>query len=175
MNLDDKNIRKALAEKYLSAETSVEEERALAIYYSDHKPEEDEKAFAAMITATAGGWLLSDDGAGEFDRIASPNAIPLKTNIFRWAAGIAAAAAVALGIILPSKKEEETPLSPVVIAEGIGQLMDINSGEVESISAVPQGSKALVTLKLRDGSEYYYMMTYNEDAGTTSLVAINDK
>lgn len=175
MNLDDKNIRKALAEKYLSAETSVEEERALAIYYSDHKPEEDEKAFAAMITATAGGWLLSDDGAGEFDRIASPNAIPLKTNIFRWAAGIAAAAVVALGIILPSKKEEETPLSPVVIAEGIGQLMDINSGEVESISAVPQGSKALVTLKLRDGSEYYYMMTYNEDSGTTSLVAINDK
>ena len=50
MNLEDKNIRKALAEKYLSAETSVEEERALAIYYSDHQAEEDEKAFTEKLT-----------------------------------------------------------------------------------------------------------------------------
>lgn len=119
---------------------------------------------------------LSESAVEEFDRIVREYEKPLRRRrIFRWASGIAAAAVVALGIILPSKKEEETPLSPVVIAEGIGQLMDINSGEVESISAVPQGSKALVTLKLRDGSEYYYIMTYNEDAGTTSLVAINDK
>lgn len=119
---------------------------------------------------------LSESAVEEFDRIVQEYERPLKRRrILRWVSGIAAAAVVALGIILPSKKEEETPLSPVVIAEGIGQLMDINSGEVESISAVPQGSKALVTLKLRDGSEYYYMMTYNEDAGTTSLVAINDK
>ena len=119
---------------------------------------------------------LSESAVEEVDRIVQEYERPLKRRrILRWVSGIAAAAAVALGIILPSKKEEETPLSPVVIAEGIGQLMDINSGEVESISAVPQGSKALVTLKLRDGSEYYYMMTYNEDAGTTSLVAINDK
>ena len=119
---------------------------------------------------------LSESAVEEFDRIVQEYERPLKRRrILRWVSGIAAAAAVALGIILPLKKEEETPLSPVVIAEGIGQLMDINSGEVESISAVPQGSKALVTLKLRDGSEYYYMMTYNEDSGTTSLVAINDK
>lgn len=119
---------------------------------------------------------LSDEAVAEFDRIVGEYERPfIRRKVVRLAAGIAAAAVVALGIILPSKKEEETPLSPVVIAEGIGQLMDINSGEVESISAVPQGSKALVTLKLRDGSEYYYMMTYNEDAGTTSLMAINDK
>ena len=119
---------------------------------------------------------LSDEAVAEFDRIVNGYERFLsRRRALRWAAGIAAAAAVALGIILPSKTEKEPPLSPVVIAEGIGQLMDINSGEVESISAVPQGSRALVTLKLKDGSEYYYMMTYNEDAGTTSLVAINDK
>ena len=119
---------------------------------------------------------LSDEAVAEFDRIVGEYERPFtRRKVVRLAAGIAAAAAVALGIILPLKKEEETPLSPVVIAEGIGQLMDINSGEVDSISAVPQGAKALVTLKLRDGSEYYYMMTYNEDSGTTSLVAINDK
>lgn len=176
MNLEDKNIRKALAEKYLSAETSVEEEIALAGYYSDHQPEEDEKAFAAMLTATVEGWLLSDEGADEYDRIATSKAIPLKMNIFRWAAGIVAAAVVALGIILPLLNEKETPLSPVVIAEGIGQIMEmeIYSGKVESISAVPQGSKALITLKLRDGSEYYYMMTYNESAGAMALVAVNN-
>ena len=176
MNLEDRNIRRTLADKYLSAETTIREERELAEYYQSHSPEDDEKALAGLLLAIEGERLLSDDGEAEFDRIVNENKQSLnRRRVLRLAAGIAAAAVVALGIILPSKKEEETPLSPVVIAEGIGPLMDINSGEVESISAVPQGSKALVTLKLRDGSEYYYMMTYNEDAGTTSLVAINDK
>ncbi len=174
MNLDDKNIRKALAEKYLSAETSVEEERALAIYYSDHKPEEDEKAFAAMVTATAGEWLLPDEGAKEFDRIASPNAILLKTNIFRWAAGIAAvAAAVALFFILNSRIPQEKPISPVEIAEGIDQLMNLKPDDITSITAIPKGSRAILTAKLKDGSECSYIMTIEEGTGNLSLVAVN--
>ena len=174
MNLEDKNIRKALAEKYLSAETSVEVERALAIYYSDHQPEEDEKALAAMVTAAAGEWLLSDEGAKEFDRIASPNAILLKTNIFRWAAGIAVvAAAVALFFILNSRIPQEKPISPVEIAEGIDQLMNLKPDDITSITAIPKGSRAILTAKLKDGSECSYIMTIEEGTGNLSLVAVN--
>ena len=118
---------------------------------------------------------LSDEAVAEFDRIVSEYESPLRRKrTLSWAAGIASAAAVALAVILPLRKTEETPLSPVVIAEGIGQLMDINSGMVESINAVPQGSKALISVRLTDGSEYYYIMSYDGDAGTTSLVAVND-
>ena len=177
MNLEDKNIRTALAEKYLSGETSVEEERALAIYYSSHQSDKDEKAFAAMVTATAGEYLLSDEGAKEFDRIAVPKASPLKMKIFRWAGGIAAvaAAAVALLLVLRTVVPEEKPLSPVVIAEGIGQLIDLNPERIESVNAVPQGSRAIVTVRMKNGEELYYIMTYSESSGSTSLVAINEQ
>lgn len=118
---------------------------------------------------------LSDEAVDEFDRIVNEYERPMKRRrTLRWAAGIAAAAAMALAVFLPLRKTEETPLSPVVIAEGIGQLMEINSGMVESINAVPQGSKALISVRLTDGSEYYYIMSYDGDAGTTSLVAVND-
>ena len=118
---------------------------------------------------------LSEEAVVEFDRIVREYESPLRRKrTLRWAAGIAAAAAVALAVILPLRKTTETPLSPVVIAEGIGHLMDINSGMIESINAVPKGSKALVTLKMKDGKEYCYMMTYDKDSGATSLVAVND-
>ncbi len=174
MNLEDKNIRTALAEKYLSGETSVEEERALAIYYSSHQSDKDEKAFAAMVTATAGDYLLSDEGAKEFDRIAVPKASPLKMKIFRWAGGIAAvAAAVALFFILNSRIPQEKPISPVEIAEGIDQLMNLKSDDITSITAIPQGSRAILTAKLKDGRECSYIMTIEEGTGNLSLVAVN--
>ena len=108
MNLEDRNIRRTLADKYLSAETTIREERELAEYYQSHSPEDDEKALAGLLLAIEGERLLSDDGEAEFDRIVNENKQSLnRRRVLRLAAGIAAAAVVALGIILPSKKEEE--------------------------------------------------------------------
>jgi hypothetical protein len=174
MNLEDKNIRKALAEKYLSAETSVEEERALACYYSDHQAEEDEKAFAAMVTATAGDYLLSDEGAEEYDWNAAPKAIPLKINIFRWAFGtVAVAAAVILGVILFQNPVKETPISAVTIAETIGEIMRLNEENILSIEAKPQGSKAVLTVNLKNGITQTYIMTLDEETGATLLTQLS--
>lgn len=99
-----------------------------------------------MLTATVEGWLLSDEGADEYDRIATSKAIPLKMNIFRWAAGIVAAA-VALFFILNSRIPQEKPISPVEIA--------------------------ILTAKLKDGRECSYIMTIEEGTGNLSLVAVN--
>lgn len=119
---------------------------------------------------------LSDEAVAEFDRIVKEYERPLrKKRILRWTGGIAAtAAAVTLLMIIRPEARQEKPISPVVIAEGITELMDINSGAVESVSAVPQGSKALVTLKLKNGDELYYIMSYDDITGSTSLVAVND-
>ncbi|MBR7005299.1 MAG: hypothetical protein IKI00_10080 [Bacteroidales bacterium] len=119
---------------------------------------------------------LSDEAVAEFDRIVKEYERPLrKKRILRSTGGIAAtAAAVTLLMIIRPEARQEKPISPVVIAEGITELMDINSGVVESVSAVPQGSKALVTLKLKNGDELYYIMSYDDITGSTSLVAVND-
>ncbi|MBQ6254137.1 MAG: hypothetical protein IJK05_05770 [Bacteroidales bacterium] len=121
---------------------------------------------------------LSDEAVAEFDRIVGEyEKLLRRRRTLRWTAGLAAAVAVIISLVrfFPRESDVEIPISPVVIAEGIGHLMDINSGEVESINAVPQGSKAFVTLRLKNGSECYYLMSYDVESGSTSLVAINNQ
>ena len=174
MNLKDKNIRIALAEKYLAAETSVKEEIELAAYYSSHRPDEDEKVFAAMLFAISGDYLLSDEGADEFDRIAASGATRPKRRVFRWVSGIAAAAAVTFAIILPIRKSEPQ-ISPLVIYEGISSLIKMNPEIVESVNAIPQGNKVLVTVNLKNGDERIFLLSYDEQKGTTSFSAYNNQ
>ncbi|MBP3270274.1 MAG: hypothetical protein J6L98_06290 [Bacteroidales bacterium] len=174
MNLKDKNIRIALAEKYLAAETSVKEEIELAAYYSSHRPDEDEKVFAAMLSAISGDYLLSDEGADEFDRIAASGATRPKRRVFRWVSGIAAAAAATFAIILPIRKSEPQ-ISPLVIYEGISSLIKMNPEIVESVNAIPQGNKVLVTVNLKNGDERKFLLSYDEQKGTTSFSAYNNQ
>ena len=174
MNLKDKNIRIALAEKYLAAETSVKEEIELAAYYSSHRPDDDEKVFAAMLSATSGDYLLSDEGADEFDKIAASGATRPKRRLFRWVSGIAAAAAaVVLAVFIFRTPAEETPLSAVTIAETIGELMNLDEGNIISIEAKPQGSKAILTVNMKNGGTRTYIMTMEEETGATLLTQLS--
>ena len=121
---------------------------------------------------------ISDEAVAEFDRIVSDYEKPARRRrAIRWTAGLAAAAALVISLFsfIPRESPAESPISPVVIAESIGHLMDINSGEVESINAVPKGSKAFVTLRFKNGSECYYLMSYDVESGSASLVAINNQ
>ena len=49
--LDNKEIRKEMLMRYLDAETTVAEERALVEYFMQHNPDAEESALAAMIVA----------------------------------------------------------------------------------------------------------------------------
>ena len=120
---------------------------------------------------------LSDEAVAEFDRIVCEYERPLRRRrTLRWTAGIAAAAAVtALVLSVNPDSGKEIPLSPVEIAEGIDQLMTLNPEDISSITAIPQGSKAILTARLKDGSECSYIMTIEEGSGTMSLVASNNK
>ena len=120
---------------------------------------------------------LSDEAVAEFDRIVDEYERPLRRRkVLRWTAGIAAAAAVAtLVLLVRPDSGREIPLSPVEIAEGINQLMNLKPEEITSITAVPQGSRAILTARLKDGSECSYIMTIEKGSGTMSLVASNNK
>ena len=120
---------------------------------------------------------LSDEAVAEFDRIVGEYERPLRRRIvLRWTAGIAAAAAVAVLFLLVNPNSgKETLLSPVEIAEGIDRLMNLKPDEITSITAIPQGSKAILTARLKDGSECSYIMAIEEGSGTMSLVAVNKR
>ena len=115
------------------------------------------------------------DGAeAEFDRILAAG--ERKRRIVRLAVlGTAAAAAIALLLwLVPTRQAPESPLTPIQIAEGIQQMMLLDIGDIESIVATPTGSSAILTAHLKDGNTCSYILTCNEDEGTTSLLAYTD-
>ena len=119
---------------------------------------------------------LSDEAVAEFDRIVDECERPLRRRrVLRWTAGIAAAAVVALVLLVNPDSGRRDPISPVDIAEGIDRLMNLNPDEITSITAIPQGSKAILTAQLKDGRKCSYIMTIEEGTGNLSLVAVNNE
>ena len=116
-----------------------------------------------------------DDAEAEFDRVLAAG--ERKRRIVRWSAlaGIAAAAAVALLLWLaPARPAPSSPLTPIQIAEGIQQMMLLDIGDIESIVATPGDNCAILTAHLKDGKTCSYILTCNEDEGTTSLLAYTE-
>lgn len=177
MNMD-KETRKALIEKYLEAETSPEEERKLRDWFAVHAAEEDEREFALLVglSAPCGHCLPETDENSteeEFDTLVSTGERRRRhRTVHRAVFSAAAAAAIALLIwLVPAGPDTENQLTPVQIAEGIQQMMLLDIGDIESIVATPSGSHAILTARLKDGSSCSYILTCNEDDGTTSLLA----
>ena len=152
----DRETRKALIEKYLEAETTPSEEQRLREWFASHPAEGDERA--------------------EFDRIVATAESGRRRRLARWPLWTAAAAAaVALLLwLVPTRRGAADSLTPIQIAEGIQQMMLLDIGDIESIVATPAGSYAILTAQLKDGNSCSFILTCNEDEGTTSLLACSN-
>ena len=87
--LDNKEIRKEMLMRYLDAETTVAEERALVEYFMQHNPDAEESALAAMIVAES---TISRVGFEE--NSANAGAVNHNRWVRYWWAGVAAVIAV---------------------------------------------------------------------------------
>ena len=181
-DLADKNSRKALIERYLEAETTPAEEQRLRDWFARHQAEADEREIALLVglAAPCASCLPElDETEAEFDRLVAAGGNGSNNGRgrrrLRWRAGIAAAAAAAIALFffLRPAGSKEQPISPVAIAEGIRQIMMLSPDEIETVVATPSGSKAILTAYLKDGRTFSYILTYDTDDGTTSLLAYN--
>ncbi len=194
--LDDKNMRLALLERYLDADTTVEEERTLRDYYSVHAADSDEAAAARLLTlipddallppegisslpaaalSSSDRDLLSPEGAAEFDRILVGGG---RRRRWLWAGGIVAAAAC-VGIFLlfsPFRRTaapEPDGFTPIEIAEQLQTLINLNILDIESITARPAGDGVVITATQKDGTESTYLMMKDGTDGSYRLLALN--
>ncbi len=89
-DLNNKEIRKEILGRYLDAETTIAEERALVEYFMQHNPDDEERAVAAMIVAENN---ISRVG---FDENSTRVSVNKNSGARYWWAGLAAAIAVAV-------------------------------------------------------------------------------
>ena len=117
------------------------------------------------------------DGEAEFDRILAERERKRHRRIIRWTAGLGAACAAAVALLIwliPSRQTAETPITPVQIADGIQQLMLLDIGDIDSIVATPKGSHAILTAHLKDGSTCSFLLKCNDAEGTTTILAYTE-
>lgn len=207
----DREFYRDLAARYLEADTTAEEEKALAEYLARYAESAEDKALARLLMLEHHGYLhvsgpcadmeedacvpLSDEAEKEFDRMVSGRRPAVCRPVMRkpawkrilWYVSLpACAAAIALAVALlhtgsGSDPEPETPfasgkghLDALRLAGNMQSLMDIADGHIVSVSAVPSGDAALVTARFTDGTSRLYIMTYNGDEGSASLIALNE-
>ena len=167
----DREFYRDLAARYLEADTTAEEEKALAEYLARYAESAEDKALARLLMLEHHGYLhvsgpcadmeedacvpLSDEAEKEFDPLLHTGS--------------------------GSDPEPETPfasgkghLDALRLAGNMQSLMDIADGHIASVSAVPSGDAALVTARFTDETSRLYIMTYNGDEGSASLVALNE-
>ena len=89
-DLNNKEIRKEILRRYLDAETTIAEERALVEYFMQNNPDDEESAVAAMIVAENN---ISRVG---FDENSTRVSVNKNSRARYWWAGLAAAIAVAV-------------------------------------------------------------------------------
>ena len=173
----DKEARIVLIKRYLKAETSPTEEKMLRDWYATHPADEDERAEARLIglSAPCGQYLAGTDHAeAEFERILAAGERKRRRKILcraPLAGGAFAAAAALLLWLVPARQSPQNTITSIQIADGIRQIMLLEIGDIESVTATPSGSYAVLTAHLKDGNTCAYIMTFNEEDGTTSLLA----
>ncbi len=169
--IEDKKYRQQLLESYLDGGTSVEDEIALAQYFASHTPEADEADAAALILADhPQADILSEDGEKFFDDTVRRK-LPVRRVII---SAVSLAAAIALlFILLPAAGNAEPEFTPMEIAQNINTIMSLDTEDIESIKAEPKGAKVILTAKMKDGSSSTFIMSRDQEDGSTMITAQN--
>ena len=185
MNIEDKEYRKALIERYLDADTTLEEERLLRMYYAEAAAvDDDEKAVERLMNISApSAEVYSQTKADEYDRLfgsdesASFEARVTKRRgfIFKSLYAFAACAAAVALLLIFKPKALSTYFTPLEIAQSIRALAELNSEEVESVAAKPMGGGVIVTVVLKNGKCSDFWMARDGDSGEIQLLAMNCK
>ena len=163
-NLKDKAVRQELIQRYLAAETSVEEEQMLADFYQQNQNEnfpEEEEQVCQLILATshlADDFTLSVEKEEEFDRIMAAAARkPKRITLWPWLAA-ACMAGIMVIFLTPPKTEENQVLAehPTIQATKTSEKMQPQTKQTEEVLSQPTLAAVSTTRETRDLAENEY-------------------
>ncbi len=111
---------------------------------------------------------LSDESAAEFDRIVRCAAIRRPAI---WGAMLMAAASLAL-ILTLTFHDSGCGFDGVEIADGIEQILSLDTGNVKSVTARPEGRRVILTVLMKDGRRCSYVMNREKGGEAFSITAM---
>ncbi len=113
---------------------------------------------------------LSDDSAAEFDRLVRKGESRRRRPLV-WGTMLVVAASLAL-ILTLSIRGGESRFNGIEIAEGIQQIMNLDTDNVRSVTATPAGKRVILTALMMDGSQCTYVMSRTDGAEAVSITAM---
>lgn len=178
MNIENKQYRKELMEKFLDAQTSLDEEMALYSFYSKNQADEDEQAEALLFVSLYSMPELHTEREEEFDSIVQGQQRKSRWRGWSVAASIIAAAVIALFVIVNFNHNSTPEISDnddstiefdyMALLSTIADLDDVNAIKAETI-----GESSYIKAQLKDGQEMTYLIMEDNQYGGLCLVAIN--
>lgn len=179
---NDKEYRERLVERYLKAETTVEEERVLAQFYREAAPEslsDEERQVARLLqfAPEVQDEELDMDDVAEFDRLFPAEKKQLWRR--RWLPAMGAAAAVLLvaawALLKPatSPENEFDIMSFTALCESVTEIFP----DASSINIERSGDSLLVTVRHENGNALTFFMEKESlrNDGVFSLKAVTRK
>ena len=173
--------KKDLIQKYLEAETSVEEERELAKADKNvgllaealvAEPLADAAGEFAQLPDAAGDFAQLPDAAGEFDRIVRSARI---RTFRRWGYALSGMAAILVAVLFLTRKPAAPQPAGQDTMEMIRQLQLISSidpADAESYEFEPVGDGFIMTARYEDGTTASFLLTPMDGGESFHLVAV---
>ncbi len=182
--------RKALIQRYLNAETSVEEERLLAESFEGNPPQDKEEERVASIISFSQNFFESQsseeavaggEAAEEFDRIVSQDnntqRAGKRNRILVWSLSLSGlAAAVALFFLLhtkPAAPQADNGKDLIQQIQHMQIISQLSLEEADKCEFHPIEGGYVMTAYFPDGNTSSYILVAEEEGNTYSLLSLN--
>ncbi len=170
--------RKDLIRLYLAAETTCEQERALAASFAAAPPaDEEERAVYQMMQAVRPIELAELPEAGDaYDRVVRPSRV---RPLYAWCLSLAGVAAVIAAMVLFTGRPEQPGIPAVPqndyteLIQKIAFISNFNPAEAEKLEFRPAGDGFVMTAHFPDGQTASYILTPLDGGESFNLVALN--
>ncbi len=114
---------------------------------------------------------LSDDSAAEFDNLMQKGESRRRRQAVVFGTLLAAAASLALFLTL-SIRGGEAQFNGIEMAEGIQQIMNLDTDNIRSVTATPKGNRVILTALMKDGSQCSYVMSRTDGVNAVLITAM---
>lgn len=144
--IDNKAERMALIQRFLNAETSVEEEKVLSGYFATHQPDDDEREVALLCNTIRNTFAFEEeyesDLSGEYEAIIQGRKSLKSKKLIVYFSGIAASILVLFAISFYLKSNQTAVVSKLSMIEKhtTGKAMALVSPDSVSQKAIENDS-----------------------------------